>query len=260
MQIIFILIFSIIINSCTVTSEKYRYNWRISKFLNLLTEEEREAFKNNELSKLGVSLDYRISNDTDLSNKIRKIQEYEAITAFNGTQMAYFYRYTLLKELNRDNFYKFMDLLTADEQVEFAKNTNFDLISGEKYDKDNKFKNFVDYLRDNYNLKNYNFKQLYKFFREVSFPEVSRRELYYLLKVLSETKALDDFKKGEINSASQILDLSLQKSISIKYEFNRIKKSSSLSKLNTYQILDVYYNVIMKEMHPNALRKTLEKF
>jgi hypothetical protein len=245
---------------CSVTSEKYRYQHRFDHYYNLLNHDEKALFNADELDKLGASFDNRISNDAKFSNNMHTIQIYEAITTFDGKQTAVFFHDIILRELNRPVFYQFMDKLDNNAQEAFVKKSNFAAIFDKYYQSNNDFRNFIENAKKEYRLYQFSNEQVYTFFRNVSFPEVSRRELFQVLKLLKSAKALDDFRAGKIKEASQKLDVSLKSTITAIDIFNDLKKRTSMTKLDTFIFLDVYFNVIMKEMDPYAVKQNLSKF
>lgn len=246
---------------CAVTSEEYRYKKRFDNFYSIMDNNEKQLFALNKLQELGDSLRKRLLVDKNLKEKWHSMQVAEAIYSFSPYETAKFFREIILRELNRKNFYYFMNLLDSPSQIEFAKNPINFLSTFEKYyNKNIRFKHFIENLKTEYRLYEFPNEEILKFFRYISFPKVSRREFYYILKLLKESKALDDFKLGNISSASEKLDSYLSIQRLAGEEWQRIKINSSFSKLSSNEILDIYYNVIMKEMDTGALKKTIAKF
>jgi hypothetical protein len=248
------------LTGCSVTSEKYRYQHRFDHYYNLLNQDEKALFNNAELDKLGASFDSRFSNDSKFSNAMHTVQVYEAIATFSGKETAVFFHNIILRELNRPVFYQFMNFLDSTAQESFVKKNNFTAVFEKYYQSNSGFKNFVDNIKKEYRLYNFSNEQVISFFRNISFPEVSRRELYHVLNLLKSVKALDDFRAGNIKAAAQKLDDAMKVTVSTVTVFNDVKKRSSLTKLDSTVFLDVYYNVIMKEMDPYALKQDLIKF
>jgi len=115
-------------------------------------------------------------------------------------------------------------------------------------------------LKKEYRLYNYSLNQINDFFRTVSFPEVSRRELFNILKMLKSTGSLEDFKAGKLEDAALKLDDKTKSLVTTEMEFTKLKNATSLSKLETLRLLEVYVKVIMIEMAPDTLEKTTAKF
>jgi hypothetical protein len=248
------------LSGCSVTSEKYRYQWRFDKFYNLLSDEEKADFRNADYAKVGLSLDKRASGDKKLVAELKKVKEYEAITTFSGEQTAHFFREIILRELNRNNYYRFMKFLDSKAAVSFSKNENFMEVFNKLYQSDHAFKNFIDNMKTEYRLYGFSNEQVVQFFRNVTFPEATRKELYYLLKELKEGQALDDFKSGSLEASAKKLDDALKKLITMGMDFDNMKSRAGLSKLDTFSVLEIYSKVVMKEMDPYAVERTLLKF
>jgi hypothetical protein len=245
---------------CSVTSEKYRYKWRFDKFYGLLNNEEKSCFASNDLDKLSASLKSRLESDKKLKENWDNVQFYEAIKTFDVLETTHFFRAVILKELNRDNYYIFMNMLDGKAQQEFAKNINF-TDDYERYYKTNfRFKSFVDSLKIEYRMYGFSNEQVSRFLREVIFPEVSRKELYPLLKLLKDSQVLSEFKAGNISAASKKLSSDVESSPIPALNLQKIMRNSGLTHISVNDLLDIYYQVIMKEMDAYALSQTLSKF
>jgi hypothetical protein len=257
----FIIICLFTLSNCAVTSEKYRYQQRLDHFYRLLNTEEKKMFGSNELGSLGKSLEKRLSENSNFIKEFKKVQFTEAINTFDGYQTVHFFRETILKELNRPNFYRFMEFLSAEEQISFVRQEpRFIELFTALTKKNTGFLNFMNNLKREYRFTEFSDKQIIDFFRSTSFPEVSRIRLFPLLKLLKSAKALEDFGKGNIEAATKKLDGSIKQIISLEIDFSRIKRDSSISKVSTYEFLDLYYRVILKEMDPYAVYSTIDKF
>ncbi len=256
--IIFFMI--VFISGCAVTSEKYRYQGRIDNYYKLLNNDEKDAFRNGDYDQLAASFSKRIEADKKLSNEFIKVQQYEAITTFDAKQTAHFFREIILKELNRNNFYSFMNFFNEKSQLDFARNSNFSEDFNNLYNNNREFKKFIDNLKTEYRLNGYSNDQIIKFFRNISFPEVSRRELYHVFEILKDFQGVNEFTNGNVILAAQKVDSGVTKLVTADMAFNELKKRTSLTRLNTSELLDVYYNVILKEMDPYAVARTLMKF
>ena len=248
------------LSGCSVTSEKYRYQIRFDRFFNLLSEQEKASFRNADYAGTGQSIDKRAETDQKLALELKKVREYEAITPFSGEQVAHFFGVTILRELNRNNYYKFMNFLDSDQAVSFSKNDNFMDSFNKLYQNKNDFKNFIENMKTEYRLYGYSNEQVVNFFRNVSYPEATRKEFYYLLKILKESQALEDFKSGKIEESAQKLDAAVKNLITLGMEFDDLKEKAGLKKLNSFSILEVYSKVVMKEMDTYAVERTLLKF
>lgn len=250
---------AVLFMGCSVTSEKYRYQWRMDRFYGLLSAEEKAAFKTGSLDKLGLSLEKRVSADSKLSNQYINVQIYEAITAFDAAQTAHFFRFTILKELNRAFFYRFMDSVDAQFQLAFARNDSgvpgmLDSLAA----RDGKIQSMIRAMKTEYRLYDMNTSELISFYRKVSFPEVSRRELYHVLRHLKAAGALELFTAGRITEAAAALNTYLSASRPALADFRDVQKRSSLNKISVNDFLDIYYSIIMKEMDQGAVERTLK--
>lgn len=257
-----ILVFSVvlaILAGCSVTSEKYKYQQRFDHFYNLLNSQEKKDFAEGSTDKVGVSIDKRASEDKKLAAAWLAVQTEEAINTFDGVQSVKFFREIILRELNREPFYRFMNALDASLQSDFAFKKDLNK-TVEQALNIREISRLLDSVRMEYRLYGFSNIQIVDFFRNNSFPEISRRELYPVLKMLKDNQALGDFRIGNIASAVQKMEQALTKNVSAKYDFDAIKKRSSLTKTDIKTFLDIYYNVIMKEMDPDAVERTLGKF
>jgi hypothetical protein len=260
-KIIPLLIIAGLFLSCSVTTEKYRYKLRFDKFYFLLNSDEKGYFASDDLDKLGSSVKLRLASDTNFYSKWRDVQFYEAIATFDPVQTGHFFRETILKELNLDNYYIFMNMLESGTQKEFAYYTNFTVSFNRLCNNNASFKNFIASLKTDYRLYGFSDEQVCSFFRHTLFPEATRKEIvYYLLKELKGCGALPDFKAGNISAASQKLAADMQNNPADARQFETIRKASGLTALSVQELLQVYSDVVMKEMDPYALSHTLAKF
>ncbi len=245
---------------CSVTSEKYRYKWRFDKFYSLLNNEEKGCFASNDLDKLGASLKSRLAGDKKLKENWDNVQYYEAIKTFDALETAHFFRAVILKELNRDNYYIFMNMLDGKAQQEFAKNSNFSAEFEKYYKTNSRFKSLIDSLKIEYRLYGFSNEQVSRFLRDVIFPDVSRKELFTLLKLLKDSQVLAEFKAGNIPAASKKITADVQSSPTLALNLQKIMRNSGLTHISVNDLLDIYNQVIMKEMDSYALSQTLSKF
>jgi hypothetical protein len=251
----------VMVAGCSVTSEKYRYQQRIDRFFNLLTQEEKTSFAAGDIVQAGNSIDKRLASDKKFADGFTAVQTEEAINTFDGQQTIRFFREIILRELNRPPFYQFMNKLDSKAQYDFAVRNNFYQDLSAKY-AERDFKNFFDTLKTEYRLAGFSNQQVADFFRNISFPEVSRRELYHVLSLLKSTSvtALSAFRDGNTAAAALQLDQAISKMPVIANGFSDIRDRSSLTKVSTAQFLEIYYNVIIKEMDQGAVTRTLDKF
>lgn len=258
---LFSLLALMLLAGCSVTSEKYRYQQRVDRFYSLLNQEEKADFAAGNVARAGASIEKRVASDKKLAEDYSVLQTEEAINTFDGAQTVRFFREIILRELNRPVFYRFMKYLDAKSQYDFAFNKGFDADLTAKLN-NNQFRNFMDIVRNEYRLKGFSNKQIAEFFRSISFPEVSRRELYHVLRILKESSqnALLDFKTGNTASAASQLDQALAKKPDIAADFAGIRERSGLTALDTARFLEVYSQIIMKEMDQGAVSRTLDKF
>ncbi len=247
---------------CAVTSESYRYKIRFDDFYRLLNDQEKTFFNDNKLAELGASLDQRASTDLELSNDLREVKIHEAITTFDGSETAYFFRSIILRELNRPNYYKLMNFLSNGETEAFATGNNFVQMFEQKIQDNRKFSKFVDSLKKEYRLYDFTDEQLYRFFRSVVFPESTQKQVYYLFDVLKKSFLLQPFLDGDIDNVARQLDQKLQASSStgIRMSWNSVRRYSGLVNTDTATFLRIYRDVVMKEMDPDALKETIMKF
>lgn len=249
-----------LVSSCTVTSEKYRYQGRFDSFFHLLNDTEKDAFRMNDLNAFASSLEKRLAADTKLNESWRKMQFNEAITSFDAAQTAHFFHDVMLRELNRPRYMAFMKFLKADAQADFARNNQFEVSGDSLYQTDSSFKSFIDNMKTEYRLYGFSNKQVYEFFRSVSFPEVSRRNLYSILKTLKSAQAIDDFKAGRTAEAADKLEKAVKSIVTLDYELEKIRTDTGLTKVDIATLVDIYAKVVMKEMDQNAVIQTLAKF
>lgn len=245
--------------SCTVTSEKYRYQKRVDHYTRLLNAEETSAFRANRMEDLASSFSGRIGKDPKLASAYQKVLIDEAIPTFSVTQAASFYREILMRELTRPLFYQLMNALNPLQQEAFVRSSNF--AQGlEQASANADVSKALELARKEYRLNGYSPAEIADFFRTVSFPQVSRRELYPLLSILKTTGGLPEFLAGKTADAAQKLEKKLPYDAALKEAFAALKERTSLTKVGTKVLLDLYLEVIMKEMDPYALKQTLSKF
>lgn len=261
-KVLLIAVLVSLIGGCAVTSESYRYKTRFDDFYSLLNDQEKTYFNADQLTELGASLDARAASDPELSVNLREVKIHEAITTFDGFETARFFRYIILRELNRPNYYKLMNFLSNSEIEAFATGNGFETLFKQKIESDRKFEKFVASLKKEYRLYDFTDEQLIYFFRTVIFPDVTEKQVYYLFDMLKKMFLLDPFLKGETATAAQQLAAKLQGNGAATYKmaWNDIRKYSGLANTDIPTFLSIYYNVVMKEMDADALKETIMKF
>lgn len=257
--ILLMLFLVLLFTGCSVTKEKYRYQHRFDHFYSLLNGNEQELFRKNDLKNLGISIDNRIKNGGDFAKELKKVTEYEAIATFSGQSTASFFRNTILRELNRPHFYRLMDELSAKEQIAFVRG-DFLPIFKQKLVSDKKFKNLIRQSLRDYRLIGFTSAQIYDYYRQISFNEVSRRYLFSLLEVLKQVGALNDFLLGYTVAANEKLDQTRKNNVVVDRNIDEIKKRCSLTHVSSLDLLKLYSEVIMKKMDPYVLKRTIGKF
>lgn len=246
--------------ACSVTSEKYRYQHRFDSFYNLLDREEASLFASNNLVQVAERLEKRMASDPKLVAAYRDAQTDEAILTFGVSQTVRFYREIILRELNRNNYYRFMNYLDAASQTDLVRRRDIGKNLESLSETNRGFRAFMDGLKKEYRLYGFSNPQITDFFRTVSFPELSRREFYPLLKLLRDTRALQDFRTGQTASAAQKLDQAVTGNLAARHELDAVRKRSGLTKMSTQDLLSAYYDIVMKEMDQSAVQRTLGKF
>jgi len=252
-RLFIIILIGLVIFSCTVTSEKYRFQKRIDSFYGLLKEEEFSCFKRADFETGGELIKKRLESDTNFYRKWKELQYSEAIAIFNPQQTLGFYYRIILRELNRAQYYNFMDLLDKELQLSFARRDNFvvklNSLNNEK------IKKFLDNLRKEYRLKNFTDEEIYNFFRNVIFIEATGKRFYHFCKFLKSLNLLYDFEQGRFDKIKEKNLGEVE-----KIEFDEIKKQTGLTKLSFYEFADIYYNVVMRELPKETVIQTLHKF
>ena len=150
-----------------------------------------------------------------------------------------------------------MNFFTPEEQTAFASNQGINEIVENKIQKDGAFKSFMDSMRTEFRLYGFTNPQINEFFRNVVFPEVSRKQVYQLLLALKSAGLIAEYKSPEKNIADLALklDAALKGNTLDKNKFEEIKKLSGLSKLDTASFLKIYNDFIMVEMDQDAVKK-----
>lgn len=252
-RIVFSVFLLCFVFSCVVTSEKYRFQKRMDAFYNLLGEEEIKYFRQADFQSAGEAIKKKLGEDTNFYKKWKELQYAEAIATFDPDQtVGYFYR-VILKELNRSQYYIFLEMLNKDLQMAFVKREKFVQLLDELGDK--KLQNFLNNLKTEYRLKDFSNEEIYNFFRNILFREATGKHFYDFCKFLNSLNLLKDFEDGKIDKLKDI-----ELSASDKIEFERIKKLTGLTKLNFYELVSVYYDYVIKEMDQGAVIQTLYKF
>jgi hypothetical protein len=261
-----------VLSGCAVTSDKYRFQQRIDHWYSLLNSEEKSLFRDARMTELGDSLSARLAKDPKLATNYRIMQESEAITSFDPDQTAVFFREIILRELNRKNLFKFMDRLDAQGQLDFAfsyaaasTNTNglpeaFVKRMEKLQSSDGTYRALYESFIREYRLYDYTPAEVLFFFRTVSFAEVSRMRLFDVLKFLKANNALQPFLAGKIDEAAAIVTSQEKSLITTSMQLADLKSATSLNHLDERSLLKVYYEVVMKEMDSDAVRKTIAKF
>lgn len=253
---------ALMLSGCAVTSESYRYRTRFNDFYSLLNDQEKAWLAGDKLDELGASLDSRSASDPDLAAELYDVRVHEAITTFDGKETAYFFRHIILRELNRPNYYKLMDMLSNADIQAFANGNGFPAILAAKEASDRKFARFVNSLQKEYGLYDYTDQQLYDFFRTVIFPEETQKQVYYLCDVLKKSFLLKPFLAGDIPAVASQLSQKFQGAagLTVKRAWQELRGYSGLTHTDTATFLTLYHDVVMKEMDADALKETLQKF
>lgn len=255
MKRIFVL-FLVLLTSCITTTEKYRYQQRVDSFYHLFQEEEWNYFKSADFGSAAKMISERLNNDKKFLSKWKKVQYDEAIATFDVEQTLKFFYEIILKELNKDTYFVFMALLTHDLTLRFI---NKDYSSLEIfYNSNNKFKNFVEKLKKEYRLYKFTNEEVFKFFREILFKEVTQKRFYNFCDILSDLKLLYKFENGNLSDIENEILKGLPKTVEIKLE--TFYNNTGLKELPLPEVIRVYYNVVMREMDKGALIQTLHKF
>ncbi len=252
--IIFVFFISLILSNCTTVSEKFRYQQRIDAFYNLLEEEEWTLFKKREFEKAGDLIKERLSNNREFFKKWKQMQYNEAIATFDPAQTLKFFYEIIYKELNRPQYYKLMSLMDEPSVIQFAKYENIDKLCEDFYNKNNATKNFMDNLKKEYRLYKFSNREIFEFYRKVIFKEATQKYFYDFCKFINLLNLLNAFEKGEITKFA-----SLKFDNVTEIEFQRIQKLTGL-KLRFSDFVNVYYEVVIKEMDKGAVVQTLHKF
>lgn len=255
MKKIFVL-FLVFLTSCITTTEKYRYQQRVDNFYHLFQAEEWNYFKSADFGSAAKMISERLKNDNKFLSKWKKVQYDEAIATFDVEQTLKFFYEIILKELNKDAYFDFMELLPSNLMLSFI---NKDYSSLEDfYNSNNNFKNFVEKLKREYRLYKFTNEEVFKFFREILFKEATQKRFYNFCNILSDMKLLYEFEKGMLSYVENEISKGLPKTVEIKLE--TFYNNTGLKGLPFTEVIRVYYNVVMKEMDKGAVIQTLHKF
>lgn len=246
-------------SGCAVTSEKYRYQTRFDKFYHLLNDEEKVLFAANDMRGVGQSLARRQAADRDLSNAMKAVEDYEAITSFSDEQTAGFFRNVILKELNWPNYYRFLKSFTGQELTLFANGAGFDPVVEARYQSDRKFRAFMDDLRKEYRFYGFSNQQIVHFFRMISFPEAAGKQLYWLLEAMKKALVLEDFRAGNVAEAARKLSAGGKGNLGA-FDVVEIRKLTGLENMDMALFLDTYARVVIPQMDAEAVEKIWMKF
>ncbi len=256
--ILFIAVF--MMSNCASLTEEYRFKKRYDKFYNFLSQDERSLLLKKDFQGLGISLDNRTSQNKELSAEWDAIKDGEAISTFSSSQSADFFYTILLREVNRENFRDFMDLLSAEEQFRFAMGQDYRSVLMAKLTVNKKFEKFIDKCATEYRLYGASPEQIFDFFFEVSYPEISRRQFYNFCIILKKAEALPAFIAKDLDSVSRSLDkYSKEHPLFIK-DIKTVKEKAALKNLTDSQLATVYNDIAFRQMDRNAALKTMGKF
>ncbi len=94
------------------------------------------------------------------------------------------------------------------------------------------------------------------------FPEVTEKQVYYLFAMLKKMFLLEPFLKGDTATTAQQLTAKMQGNgaVTFRMTWNDIRKYSGLANTDIPTFVNIYYDVVMKEMDPDALKETIMKF
>lgn len=248
------------LNSCSVLTEEYRFKKRFDRFYEFLSKEEQKAFSSRDLGQVSLSLEQRISADTNLIQEWREIKDGEAITTFSTADAVQFYYSVILKEIHRSHFPEFMALLDAETQYQFAMGQGYTPSLERLYQENRAFQKLTDRSKEDHRLYGFSNEAVWDFWQEISYPEFSRRELYYVLAALQQVKSVEAFIQKDLDTCTRQLEAGFRSGYLFQKQFDALRKRSTLSRLDTRRFLEVYYDIAFRQMDKEAAQKTIAKF
>lgn len=249
----------IVLGGCAVTTVEHRYKERFDHFYRLLNDTEKIAFRQDKFTELGLLLEKRMKQDEVFSNAMDKIMFDEAIHTFRMDQVGMFFKRYILTGFHQDDYATLVSLLPKEIFLKFIRWEN-DL---EKrvmvlINKDKKLSNWWKKVITDGRLKDFSLGEVLAFYRWYIFPEKTQKEVYYVLKFLSEQQLLRLFMQEDPEFGNYLLKKKTQ--IVTSRELQAIKERALLTSLSDEEFFQVYRQVIFKEMDKNAFAKTLSLF
>lgn len=262
-KLFLLLILPALLSSCIITSEDFRYKERFDDFYNVLTEDQKLLFAEGNLSALGASIDESVNTDFDYATALEEVKITESIMTFDGVDTATYFYEIILREIHRDYYYELMEFFDSSMQnlFVFDIDTCVDRALAMETE-DNKFARFLDHLKSEGRLYGFSTEEVIRFLRDISFSELSQKQVYYLLDFLNDQGYYSSFIGGNISGVANGLteDFSTISGNGIKKKYNKIVDLAGLDELGVEEFLTAYFEVVMVEMDSSALQKTLEHF
>ena len=114
-----LLSFCLLLGGCAIQGEVFRLQERMRVWNELLPQEQRVLFAQNDTNAVGAYLDQQEASSPEFAKKLRDLRVNEAIMAFNGVQTAHFFYNTLLKDLAKFSYAELIQNITAEEFKQF---------------------------------------------------------------------------------------------------------------------------------------------
>ncbi|MGL5255206.1 MAG: hypothetical protein ACRC9L_09475 [Brevinema sp.] len=160
-----LLSFCLLLGGCAIQGEVFRLQERMRAWNEILPQEQRVLFAQNNTQAVGEFLDEQEQNDQEFAKKLRNLRVNEAIMAFNGAQTANFFYNTLLKDLAKFSYYELISSISVDEFRQFIS----------KYDGSgiadvSKLNTVFNHARSSYGMPNFSDADILMYHRQKSLP------------------------------------------------------------------------------------------
>ena len=114
-----LLSFCLLLGGCAIQGEVFRLQERMRVWNELLPQEQRVLFAQNDTNAVGAFLDQQEASSPEFAKQLRDLRVNEAIMAFNGVQTAHFFYNTLLKDLAKFSYTELIRNINAEEFNQF---------------------------------------------------------------------------------------------------------------------------------------------
>ncbi|MGL5722108.1 MAG: hypothetical protein ACRCY4_06900 [Brevinema sp.] len=215
-----LLSFCLLLGGCAIQGEVFRLQERMRVWNELLPQEQRVLFAQNDTNTVGAFLDEQEASSPEFAQKLRDIRVNEAIMAFDGVQTVHFFYNTLLKDLAKFSYAELINSLTADEF-----NLFLDQVDGSGIANIAKVAGVLNYARSAYGMPDFSDADILMYHRQKSMPAHLYIVVYDTLTFAGRNSLLADVYNGSYQGIDETLKAMRQNVKSRRPQTRRVAKA-----------------------------------